>query len=605
MLNDVIYRLRALLWRSAVEAEMNDELRFHFEQEVDKYVKSGLSREEARRRARLAFGGMDHAKEECREARGVAFIETTIQDLRFGLRQLRRNPGFAAVAIVTLALGIGANTAIFSVVNAVLIRPLPYADPSRLVWVSDYVPRMQGSVVTDPDYTVWKNRNRVFSQLAAYGGGADYNLTGAGRPQRVEGWAVTANFLPALGIQPTFGRNFLPEECLPAGANFQPRSRVVIITHRLWDRLGRDAKILGKKLILDGTPYIVVGVLPASFRFPAGSQPDLLGPTGLSPKPVWNVRRPMLLLRVIGRLKAGVTIQQARSDIAVMNHWIWMQYPPAFKRMTAGMRSEVIPLRRQLVGTARTFLLILFGAVAFVLLIACVNVANLQLERTASRRREIAVCMAVGARRARVVRRLLTESLLIALCGSALALVIAFGGIHILRALVPRQILDPEAITIDLWVLVFAFALGALSAILFGLAPAAQAARTNLSQALKDGAASEPSTRHRLRNLLTLSEIGLAVVLVVGSGLLVRSFILLMDVDPGFDASHLLTLRTSRIRRRILVSSCGPAPSRQVLPPRSAPKLKLLIRTSPSSMFEPCSRESPKRSDRGASTRSS
>jgi putative ABC transport system permease protein len=533
-----------LVRRNRADQELDEELRAHLAHQIEQNVAQGMDADEARYAAQRLFGGVQQVKERCRDVRGLNFIESVIQDLRYGLRQLRRNPGFTAVAVITLALGIGANTAIFSVVNAVLIRPLPYADSGRLVSVSDYVPSMHGTLVVDPDYTVWRSKNKVFSQLAAYGLGADYNLTGEGRPQRVEGWAVTANFLPTLGVHPALGRNFLPEEALPGGAMFQPRSRVVIISHRLWDRLGRNVQILGKRLMLDGTPYTIIGVLPADFRFPTESQPDLIRPTGLSPKPVWNVQRPMLLVRVIGRLKASVTIQEARSDLGVMNHWIWAQYPPAWKRMAAGMRTEVIPLHRKLAGTARAFLLILLGAVGFVLLIACVNVANLQLERTASRRREIALRMAVGAGRRRVVRHLLTESLLIAASGSFLALVVALGGIHIVRMLAPAQILDPGAITIDAWVLVFTFALGALSAILFGLAPAAQAARTDLSKALKDGTASEPLSRRRLRNLLTLAEIGLAVVLVIGSALLVRSFILLMDVDPGFDTSHLLTAQT-------------------------------------------------------------
>ncbi|MGH9326516.1 MAG: ABC transporter permease, partial [Terriglobia bacterium] len=520
---------------------MDEELQSHLERQIEHNMAKGMGAEEARYAALRLFGGMEQMREQCRDVRGVNFVETIAQDLRYGVRQLRRNPGFTAVAVLTLALGIGANTAIFSVVDAVLLRALPYSKPSRLVWVSDYIPRMRGSLVLDPDYTVWKNQNKVFSQLAAYAGGTNYNLSGYGRPQRVEGWAVTANFLPMLGIRPASGRNFFPDESLPGGENFEPRSRVLVISHRLWDRLGRSPKILGKSLMLDGAPYTVVGVLPASFRFPAESQPDLLCPIGLSPKPVWNIQRPTLLVRVLGRLKPGVTIQQARSDLAVMNDWIQQQYPPGFKDMTAGLRPEVIPLRRKLVGSARTFLLTLLGAVGFVLLIACVNVANLQLERNTSRRREIAVRLAIGAGPWRVVRRLLIESLLIALCGSALALVVALCGIHILRVLAPSQIPDPGAISINPWVLAFAFVLGALSAILFGVFPAIQASRINLSEALTEAGTDRISPSGRWRNLLTLSEIGLAVVLVVGSGLLVRSFILLMNVDPGFNATHLLT----------------------------------------------------------------
>jgi putative ABC transport system permease protein len=533
-----------LIRRQRAEQELDEELRTHLDRQVDQNMARGMNAEEAGYAAQRLFGGVQQVKDRCRDVRGLNFIESLFQDVRYALRQLRRNPGFTAVAVITLALGIGANTAIFSVVDALLIRPLPYADAGRLVWITDYFPSMHTTMVVDPDYAVWRSRNKVFCQLAAYGGGADYNLTGEGRPQRVEGWAVTANFLSTLGIQPALGRNFLPEEALPGGAMFQPRSRVAIISHRLWERLGWNVQILGKRLDLDGTPYTVIGVLPADFRFPAESQPDLIRPAGLSPKPLWNVHRPMLLVRVIGRLKAAVTIQDARSDLGVMNHWIWAQYPPAWRRMVAGLRIEVTPLHRKLVGTARGFLLILLGAVGLVLLICCVNVASLQLERTASRYREIAIRLAIGARRARVVRRLLTESMLIALCGSALALVIAFAGVHILRVLAPSQIPDPDAVSLDLRVLVFAFVLGAVSAVLFGLAPAAQAVKTDLSRALRDGGARNPASHRRLRGLLTVAEIALAVVLMAGAGLLVRSLILLIDVDPGFNANHLLTAQT-------------------------------------------------------------
>ncbi|MGH9452388.1 MAG: ABC transporter permease [Terriglobia bacterium] len=442
-------RIKTLFKRRQLDRDLADELAFHLAMRETKEAESGMSPDEAHCAARRQFGNQTLLKEATHDMWTFVWLESLWQDLRYGLRQLCRSPGFTAIAIITLGLGIGANTAIFSVVNAVLIRPLPYADPGSLVWVSDYIPAMKNEAVTDPDYEVWRNQNKVFEQLAAYGGGADYNLTGQGRPQRVTGWAVTANFLPLLGIRPTLGRDFLPEEDLPGSDLNTPRVPVVIITHRLWDRLGSSLKILGKQLMLDGTPYSVVGVLPANFGFPGESQPDLLRPAGLSPKPVWDMRKPMLLMRVIGRLKPGVTIQQAQSDVAVMNQWIRAQLPPGFARMAAGTRAEVIPLHRQLVGSARTFLLILFGAVGFVLLIACVNVANLQMERTTTRRKEIALRMAIGAGRGRVMRRLLVESLFLALLGSIVALAIAFGGIRVLRTLAPPEIPNPSAITLD------------------------------------------------------------------------------------------------------------------------------------------------------------
>ncbi len=472
------------------------------------------------------------------------WLESVWHDLRQGLRTLRKDPGFTAVAIITLALGIGANTAMFSVVNAVLIRPLPYAAPGRLVSVSDYFQARKSAIVTDPDFTLWKNQNQAFTDLAAYGGGADYNLTGQGRPQRVTGWAVTATFLPMLGIRPFLGRNFLAEEDLPGSGIDTSKVPVVIITHRLWDRLGSPQGILGKRLMLDGAAYTVIGVLPVNFRFPAESQPDLLRPLGLAPKPVWDMRKPMALLRVIGRLKPGISIGQAAANIGLMNRQIVAQLPPPFARFYAGVRADVMPLDRQLVGNVRSYLLILLGAVGFVLLIACVNVANLQLEHTTSRRKEIAVRMAIGAGRGRVIRRLLTESLLIAVAGSVFALAIAYGAVRVLRVLAPHELPNPAAITLDPWVLVFTLALAVLATILFGLAPAIQAVKTDLNQTLKETGQGEPRSHFRLRNLLAIAEVALAVVLVAGSGLLIRSFSRLMDVDPGFNPGDLLTAQT-------------------------------------------------------------
>jgi putative ABC transport system permease protein len=531
-------RIRSLFRKTRVETELSEELRFHLENLVEEKVAQEIPPEEARYAALRELGGMEQIKEECRDTRQVNYVEEFVQDVRHGLRMLRKSPSFTAVAIITLGLGIGANTAMFSVVNAVLIRPLPYAHSDRLVAISNYLPKMQASVVIDPDFGVWRNDNKVFEQLAAYGGGASYNLTGAGHPQRVEGLAITANLLPLLGVDPLLGRNFLAEEDQPGG------QRVVILSHRLWDRLGDSPAILGKQLTLDGAASTVVGILPASFRFPGETQPDLLRPLALSLKPEWDVRKPMTLLRVIGRLKPGVTVEQALSNVGVMNRWIQRQLPAPVAQMIGETRAEVVPLQLHLAGGARSSLPILLAAAGFVLLIACTNLASLQMERMAARRKEIGLRVALGASRARVVRASLTESGLIASCGGGLALAIGFGGIGMLRALAPQEITGLYAVTLDTRVVLFTFLLAALAVVLFGVAPAVAAAKVDPNRALKDSAPHEFWSRLRLRKMLVATEIASAVVLVVGAGLLIRSFISLADVDPGFNPSHLLTVQT-------------------------------------------------------------
>lgn len=524
--------------RKRMMQNLDEDIRDFIERETQDNVDRGMSPDEARYAALRKFGNVTRVKEDTREVWNFGWLEQLRGDVRYGFRLLRKSPSFTVVAILTLALGIGANTAMFSVVNAVLIRPLPYAHSARLVAVSNYLPKMQASVVLNPDFGVWRNDNNVFEQLAAYGGGASYNLTGAGRPQRVEGLAITANLLPLLGVAPLRGRNFLPEEDQPGG------QRVIILSHRLWARLGESPAILGKQLTLDGTASSVVGILPATFRFPGEMQPDLLRPLALSLKPEWDMQKPMTLLRVIGRLKPDVTVEQALSNIGVMDHWIQGQWPAPMAQMTGEVRAEVVPLQLQLAGGARRFLPILLAAAGFVLLIACTNLASLQIERMAARRKEIGLRVALGASRARVVRASLTESGLIAACGGGLALAIGFGGIGLVRAFAPPEITGLYAVTLDTRVVLFTFLLTALAVIVFGVAPAVAAARVDPNKTLKDSAPHEFWSRLRLRKMLVATEIALAVVLVIGSGLLIRSFISLVDVDPGFNPSHLLTAQT-------------------------------------------------------------
>ncbi len=531
-------RLLMLVRRGQFAADLDEEMRLHRELREAEQIERGLSSKEAHYAVQRRFGNDLALREESRGMWGWNWLQHLEQDVRYGSRMLAKNPGFTAVAVLTLALGTGANTAMFSIVNAVLIRPLPYANSDRLVAISNYLPKLQASAVTDPDFAVWRNENQVFEQLAAYGGGASYNLTGEGRPQRVEGLAVSANLLTLLGVNPVLGRNFLAEEDQPRGR------RVIIISHRLWDRLGGSPSILGRQVILDGSGSTVVGVLPANFRFPGETQPDLLRPLALSMKPEWDMRKPMFLLRVIGRLKPHISVEQALSNVGQMNREILREVPAPFAQMMGEVRAEVIPLQLQLAGGARRFLLILLAAVGFVLLIACANLASLQLERTTAHRKEIGLRVALGASRGRLIRSSLTESGLIALCGGGLASAIGYGGISILRTLVPREISALYVVTLDTRVVFLTYLLAGVAAVLFGVAPAMAAARVDPNQALKDGAPSQLWSRFHLRKMLVVTEIALAVVLVVGSGLLIRSFIALIDVNPGFNATNLLTAQT-------------------------------------------------------------
>lgn len=470
-------------------------------------------------------------------------MQTLMQDIRFAVRQLRNNTGFTTVAALTLALGIGANTAIFSVVNAVLLRPLPYSDPSRLVWVTEVWPKQHGSAsVPSPDYANWGSHARVFAAMAAYDVGNQINLTGSGEPERIEGAVVTSSFFKLLGIQPVLGRGFLPEEDLPDG---RP---VVILSHDLWQRrFSGDLNIVGKSITLDSERYAVVGVLPRNFRFPhENAQPDCITPFDLPLTVDWYAKA-VADTKVLARLRPGVSLEQARADLTAINDLGASQVSPGFSRMRVGMQVRAIPLQQKLVGDVRPAILVLMGAVDFVLLIACANIANLQLARTANRQREFAVRSAIGAGRVRLVRQLLTEGLLLSSVGGTAGLFVATTGIRILALYAPDNIVDVGQIWIDKWVLGFTLILTCVTGVLFGMAPALGISKLDLNETLK-GARSriEPGYgRGVLRKLLVVVELALALVLLVGSGLLVRSFVRLASVKLGFDPINVLTARVT------------------------------------------------------------
>jgi predicted permease len=518
--------------RELTEKKLETELRFHLEQQIADYVAAGMTPDEARRRAQLEFGGLDQMKEACRDVGGARFLEASIQDLRFGLRQLGRNPGFTIVAVLTLALGIGANTAIFGVVDAVLLRPLPYKDPSRLVWATERFAFNHGSAgVISPDFAGWQEHNQVFEEIGASSGGGGANLTGDGQAARVSIGNATVSFFPMLGVRPIIGRLFVPQE------GTLGREHVALLSEALWrNQFGSDSRVLGRTIQLDGEAYTVVGVMPASLR-PAADlwTPFAMNESRFSPRsPNWAI------LTVVARLKAGVGIPQAQSDLEVVTHQMDKEYPPQAAGFRAQESVEVIPLHQFLVHNVRSLLLILQGATALVLLIACVNVANLLLSRSVVRSREMAVRVSLGARRARLIRQSLTEALLVAVAGTGLGGVVGFWATAILKQVVPPTL--SVDIHLDLRILGFSAVTAALAVLVFGLGPAVIASRTDISESLKEGSLRIRAGRrsHRLRSLLTTAEVALSLVLLVGAGLLARSLLRLSDAPLGFDPHGLL-----------------------------------------------------------------
>jgi putative ABC transport system permease protein len=462
--------------------------------------------------------------------------------LRYGARTLRKSVGFTATAVLTLALGIGANTAIFSVVNAVLLRALPYHDPGKLVWADEYWPRINDFAVPNPDYTNWKQNNHEFEAMAAFDREEQRNLTGSGEPERIESVSVTENFLQTLGVAPPLGRNFRPEEGQPGG------KLVAILSDGLWrTKFGGDPQISGRGITLNRENYTVIGVMPQDFRFPdRRANPEILLAFQLPPKVDWAAQS-LSLTRVIGRLKAGVSVAQASTELAALSKQTEADIPATFIHMRDGMQVRTMGLHEKLVGDTRPTLLILLAAVGMVLLIGCVNIANLQVARTASRQRELAVRAAIGAGRMRLLRQLLTEGAIMAGLGGLAGLLAAAGGVRALRNYAPASFLQVGYIGLDGRALLFTFGITCVTALLFGAVPAMRASNPDVNAHLKDGRTLSwhRHSHNRLRAVLVTCELTLAVVLLVASGLLIRSFVLLSNVDPGFDASNLLTVSTA------------------------------------------------------------
>lgn len=461
-------------------------------------------------------------------------MNTFLQDVRYAVRMLIKSPGFSIIAILTLALGIGANTSLFSVVNGVLLNPLPYPHSNEMVALSGTAPGMSQSSISYPDFLDWVRDNRTFASLAAFRR-TSFNWVGQGEAQRVSAMQVSATFFPLLGVNPVFGRDFSSNEDVSNGPP------VVILSGGFWKtKFGSSPGIIGKTLDLDGTDYTVVGVLPANFYFCCSSfnfrLSDVYLPLGASTQPWMQVRKIHPGIRAVGRLKQGITLAQARADMDDVARHLAAAYPDADKGQGIG----VMPLKQEMVSNIQPFLLVLLAAVGFVLLIACVNVANLLLARSTGRAREFAIRAALGASQGRVIRQLLTESLLLAVSGGALGLLLASWGTSAALSVLPSTLPRANNVRIDPHVLLFTLIVSLLAGVLFGLAPALRTSQPDLQETLKEGGRGASGARYRMQGIFVVVEMALAVVLLVGAGLTIRTLVSLWSVNPGFDRHNVL-----------------------------------------------------------------
>lgn len=527
--------------RSQALRDLQQDVEDHIALETQDNIDRGMPPEEAREAAIRKFGNVALIMEDTRAVWSPAWLPQFLQDLRYGARLLRRSPGFTLLTVLTLALGIGANAALFSVVNALLLRNLPYPDSDKLMYVTEFWPHelpVRGP--PSPDFDNWRAQGRLFDRLEAYGGGGALNLTGAGEPERVQGTMVTAGFLSLIGVHPALGRNFTPEEDRPDGPP------AVILGNGLWARRFSSTRdIIGKIVQLDGRDCTIVGVLPASFVFPDNNySADLLVPMALPTNRHWQDQKSFRLLRVLARVKPGVKPDALRAEFASILRNTAAEEPAQFVTMRKDMEVRVIPLHEWLSGDIRAFLLILQSAVMMVLLIGCLNIANLQIARSIARQKEMALRLSLGAGQARLTRQLLTESLLLSSMGGVAGLALGNWGIRYVRTVLPQNLHLLETVHMDYAVLAFTFSVVVVIGILTGLAPALTTIKVGLNESMKRGEGrGTAGGHHRLRGTLVIAEVALAMVLVVASGLLIRSFMHLATVDLGFDPQGVLTLR--------------------------------------------------------------
>jgi predicted permease len=550
--------LRNLFRKPQIESHLDQEIQAYVDMVTDEKIAAGMSASEARRSALAELGGVEQVKQAVREHRAGTGIELLGQDVRYALRQLRRNRGFTMTAVITLGLGIGATTAIFSAVYSLLLRPLPFRDSHQLMYVSSDLPKGKWDVLLSPDFVAAKLGTKSFQQFAGYcNRGLNSNLVSGGDPVRVNRINVSANFFPTLGVEPQLGRNFSPDEDQLGGPP------LILLSDRLWrNRFHADPAVVGRAVTLDGKEQTIIGVMPLHFSFPdLEMEPDVYAPADLGPDTNLTVEQTVQMMKVIARLKPGVSMQQAQAELQAFFLARSHNYHPVIARALAGRRMIVEPLQRHLTGDDQKPLYILLVCVAAVLLIACANVANLQLARAVSRRHETALRGALGASRLRLLRQFLVESLILASLAAALGLALAFIATSLIRRMgmleASQMSLHSRAaqllrlpfgkistvVYVDGWVVAFTVGLALLTTLLFGLAPAIGATRTDLRNALQAAALRISSGREQrlLRHALLIMEVGLAVVLLCSAGLLIRSFVNVLRYDSGFASGNMLT----------------------------------------------------------------
>jgi putative ABC transport system permease protein len=531
--------LRRFTHRSQKDNELAEEITSHLAHEQDRNTERGLSAEEARRQARLKFGNPQVTRERVWRYRSIAWIEDAWRDLRFALRSLTKTPGFTAVAVLVIAVGISVNTAVFSVINTVLLKPLSYPDPQSLVQLMNLSPHGSFPMANIPKFNIWHRQTSIFQQVAGYDvGGAGMNLTGGDHPEQVQGIHVTAGYFALFGAPVVAGRTFTTMEDSPHGG------QVVVLSYGLWkSRFGGNSNIVGSTIQLDGQPYLVVGVIGRSFVTDAPA--DLWVPFQFD----LTSQEMAHYFRVAARLKPGITLPQANAQLKLAVDEYRRTYGTNSLSSQDGF--GVVSLEESIIGDTRFPLLVLLGAVGFVLLIACANVANLLLARASARKREFATRAALGAGRSQIIRQLLTESLVLSLSGGLLGLILGFAGVRLLISIspggIPRLGEGGSAVTLDPNILLFTLGISVFTGVLFGLFPAVSVSRPNLAATLNEsGSRSGISFRSsKLRSALVVSEMALALILVIGAALLIRTYLKLQAVDPGFDPHNVLTMAMS------------------------------------------------------------
>ncbi len=527
-------RFLSIFRKSKRETELDVELSTHLQLHIDDNLKQGMSPEAARKQAIIKLGGIEQTKQLVHDQQSLPFLESLFQDVRYSTRLLRKSPAFTTIAILTLALGIGANSALFSAVNAVLLNPLPYPDPNSLTVLFTRASDGGFGSISYPNFLDWRRENRSFSAIAAFRE-ENFNLTGMGNAERLSAEMVSAEFFPIFGVNPILGRNFTPDEDHPG------QSPVALISEGLWKRkFAGSPAVVGQTMQLNNTAYTITGVIPANFHYINDNfsrNAEVYVPIGQYNDPLFLDRQVGMGMDAVGRIKPGVTLAQAKADMDSIAANLAKVYPKADKDSGIG----VFPMKEKLVGDVRSYLLVLLAAVGFVLLIACANVANLLLARAMARSREFAIRTAIGATPGRVFRQLLTESVLLSLAGGALGLLLAWWGTQAALKALPSALPRSEEIHLDARVLLFTFAASLICGILFGLVPGLRSSRTDIQETLKEGGRGGSGSSHRSQTVFVAAQMALAVVLLVGAGLMLRSLSKLWDVNPGFDPRNVVS----------------------------------------------------------------